>query len=74
MATHLVAPYRSQGRSGKNDANDAAAVCEAASRPIMHFVAIKTVKQQSLLCIHRLREGFRGRAHRVHQPHPRAAG
>ncbi len=32
MAAHLVAPYRLQGKSGKNDANDAAAVCEAASR------------------------------------------
>ncbi len=59
MAGHLVAPYRSQGKSGKNDANDAAAVCEAASRPTMHFVPIKSVEQQSLLCIHRLREGFK---------------
>ncbi len=31
----LVAPYRSQGRSGKNDANDAEAVCEALGRPHM---------------------------------------
>lgn len=59
MAAPLVAPYRSQGKGGKNDANDAAAVCEAASRPTMHFVPIKTVEQQSLLCIHRLREGFK---------------
>lgn len=59
MAAHLVAPYRMQGKSGKNDANDAAAICEAASRPQMHFVSIKTVEQQSMLSIHRLREGFK---------------
>ena len=44
IAAHLVAPYRLQGKSGKNDANDAAAICEAAGRPHMHFVAIKTVQ------------------------------
>ena len=59
IAAHLVAPYRLQGKSGKNDANDAAAICEAASRPQMHFVPIKTIDQQSMLCIHRLREGFK---------------
>ena len=37
IAAHLVAPYRIQGKSGKNDANDAAAVCEAASRPHMNL-------------------------------------
>jgi len=59
IAAHLVAPYRMQGKGGKNDANDAAAICEAASRPQMHFVPVKTVDQQSMLCIHRLREGFK---------------
>ena len=59
IAAHLVTPYRMQGRSGKNDANDAAAICEAASRPQMHFVPVKSVEQQSMLCIHRLREGFK---------------
>lgn len=54
-----VAPYRIQGRSGKNDANDAAAVCEAASRPHMNFVPPKTLAQQGMLCVHRLREGFK---------------
>ena len=34
-------------------------ICEAASRPQMHFVPIKTIDQQSMLCIHRLREGFK---------------
>jgi len=59
IAAHLVEPYRMQGKSGKNDANDAAAVCEAASRPSMHFVAIKTVQQQGILSVHRLREGLK---------------
>lgn len=59
IAAHLVQPYRLQGKSGKNDANDAAAVCEAASRPQMHFVPIKSVEQQGMLCVHRLREGFK---------------
>ena len=59
IAAHLVSPYRLQGKSGKNDANDAAAVCEAASRPQMHFVSVKSVEQQSMLCVHRLREGFK---------------
>ena len=59
IAAHLVSPYRLQGKTGKNDANDAAAICEAASRPTMHFVPIKTVSQQGMLCVHRLREGFK---------------
>jgi len=59
ITAHLVAPYRMQGKGGKNDANDAATICEAASRPQMHFVPVKSVDQQSMLCIHRLREGFK---------------
>lgn len=59
IAAHLVSPYRLQGKSGKNDANDAAAICEAASRPTMRFVPIKTVSQQGMLCVHRLREGLK---------------
>lgn len=42
MAAALVAPYRMQGKSSKNDANDAAAICEATSRPQMRFVPVKT--------------------------------
>ena len=59
IAAHLAAPYRLQGKGGKNDANDAAAICEAASRPTMHFVPIKTIAQQGMLCVHRLREGLK---------------
>jgi len=59
VAGHFVTPYRMAGRSGKNDANDAAAICEAASRPHMRFVPIKTAEQQGQLAVHRLREGFK---------------
>ena len=59
MSAQLVEPYRSEGATGKNDANDAAAICEASSRPTMRFVPVKTVQQQSMLCVHRLREGLK---------------
>lgn len=56
---HFVTPYRMAGKGGKNDANDAAAICEAADRPHMRFVPVKTPTQQPLLAIHRLREGYK---------------
>ena len=59
VAGHLVTPYRMSGKSGKNDANDAAAICEAAGRPQMRFVAVKTAEQQGQLIVHRLREGYK---------------
>ena len=59
IAGHFVTPYRMAGRSGKNDANDAAAICEAAGRPHMRFVPVKTAEQQGQLSIHRLREGYK---------------
>lgn len=59
IPAQLVAPYRIQGKTGKNDANDAAAVCEAATRPHMNFVSPKTLNQQGMLCVHRLREGLK---------------
>jgi len=40
----------------KNDANDAAGICEAVSRPQMRFVPIKSVEQQDLQALHRIRE------------------
>jgi transposase len=55
MAAEFVEPYR---RGGKNDTNDAAAICEAVARPQMRFVAIKSVEQQAVLAIHRLRQGL----------------
>jgi transposase len=59
VAGHFVTPYRMAGKSGKNDANDAAAICEAASRPHMRFVPVKSAEQQGRLAVHRLREGFK---------------
>jgi transposase len=59
IAGHFVGAYRMQGKSGKNDANDAAAICEAAGRPQMRFVPVKTAEQQGQLAVHRLREGYK---------------
>jgi transposase len=59
IAGHFVTPYRMQGKRGKNDANDAAAICEAASRPHMRFVPVKSAEQQAMLSVHRLREGWK---------------
>jgi len=55
MAAEFVRPFR---KSGKNDANDAEAICTAARQPNMRFVAIKSVQQQAALCVHRLRQGL----------------
>ena len=59
VAPPFVTPYRKQGASGKNDANDAAAICEAGSRPSMRFVSVKTAAAQGWQAIHRLREGYK---------------
>lgn len=40
----------------KNDAADAAAICEAVSRPSMRFVPVKSVEQQATLVVHRTRD------------------
>src|SRR5215475_12344919 len=40
----------------KNDAADAAAICEAVTRPSMRFVPIKSADQQALLMLHRTRD------------------
>lgn len=58
MAPKFVAPYRMSGRRGKNDAADAAAICEAVQRPNMRFVPIKSLEQQARLSVHRMRQGF----------------
>jgi transposase len=53
MPAHYVKAYV---KRGKNDAADAAAICEAVTRPTMRFVAIKTKEQQAALAMHRTRE------------------
>jgi len=52
IAPQFVKPYV---KSNKNDANDAEAICEAMSRPHMRFVAVKTVEQQDIQAVHRVR-------------------
>lgn len=44
------------GKGGKNDNNDAEAICEAVSRFTIWFVLVKTVEQQAQLCVHRVRQ------------------
>lgn len=55
MAPQFVKPYV---KSNKNDAADAEAICEAVARPSMRFVPVKSVEQQSVLALHRARQGF----------------
>ena len=43
-------------KRSKNDANDAAAICEAVTWPSMRFVPIKTKPQQTALMLHRARQ------------------
>ena len=42
-------------KTNKNDRNDSEAICEAASRPSMRFVSQKTIEQQDLQSLHRIR-------------------
>ena len=49
-----VKPYVKRGR--KNDAADAAAICEAVSRPQMRFVPVKSAEAQAVLVLHRARD------------------
>lgn len=56
----LIAPkyVKAYVKTNKNDARDAEAICEAALRPSMRFVALKSPEQQALLALHRLRQGL----------------
>ena len=58
IAPKFVIPYRLSGRRGKNDAADAAAICEAVQRPNMRFVPFKSLDQQAQLSVHRVRQGY----------------
>lgn len=53
MSPQHVKPYI---KGNKNDANDAAGICEAVTRPSMTFVGVKTLQQQDILLLHRIRE------------------
>jgi transposase len=58
IAPKFVAPYRMGGARGKNDAADAAPICEAVQRPSMRFVPVKSIDQQARLMVHRARQGY----------------
>ncbi len=53
MPPSYVKPYV---KRGKTDAADAAAICEAVTRPWMRFVAIKSEAFTSVLVLHRTRD------------------
>lgn len=55
MPPSYVKPYV---KRGKSDAADAAAICEAVTRPTMRFVAIKSEEQQAVLSQHRVRQAL----------------
>src|SRR5450755_4584112 len=55
MSPQFVKPYV---KSNKNDVADAEAICEAVARPNMRFVPVKSIEQQAVLSLHRVRQGF----------------
>jgi transposase len=55
MSPQHVKPYVT---GQKNDSNDAAAICEAVTRPSMRFVPLKSLEQQDMQTAHRVRQGW----------------
>jgi len=55
MAPQFVKP---SVKTNKHDVADAEAICEVVDRPNMRFVPIKSVEQQALLSLHRVRQCF----------------
>jgi transposase len=53
MAPQFVKPYV---KGNKNDFNDAEAICEAVARPNMRFVDSKSIEQQDVQAMHRIRQ------------------
>ena len=53
IAPRFVRPFV---KANKNDASDVEAICEAASRPSMRFVAVKSTAQQEVQAVHRVRQ------------------
>ena len=58
IAPQFVKPYV---KSNKNDEVDAEAICEAVQRPNMRFVPTKSIEQQDIQCMHRIRSLLVGR-------------
>ena len=59
---HLIPPQyvKPYVKRGKNDRNDAEAICEAAGRPGMHFVPVKSLTQQAQGMVLKVRESLVG--------------
>src|ERR1700691_3942832 len=55
IAPQFVKPYV---KTNKNDVADAEAICEAVGRPNMRFVPVKSIEQQAILSVHRVRRVF----------------
>ena len=53
IPAQYVKPYV---KGNKHDAADAEAICEAVTRPTMRFVPVKTIEQQSICQLHRIRQ------------------
>ncbi|XSG06592.1 IS110 family transposase (plasmid) [Klebsiella sp. WOUb02] len=53
ISPQYVAPFR---MGSKNDKNDAIAIVEADSRPCMRYVPKKSIEQQDIQCLHRVRQ------------------
>jgi transposase len=64
---HLIPPQyvKPYVKRGKNDRNDAEAICEAAGRPGMHFVPVKSVTQQAQGMVLKVRETLVGQRTRL---------
>jgi transposase len=58
----------------KNNAADAAAICEAGTRPSMRFVRVKSAEQQAVLMLHRTRDLPVSPTHAINQRHSRSSG
>lgn len=53
ISPQFVKPYV---KGNKNDYNDAEGICEAVDRPTMRFVSVKTIEQQDVQALHRMRQ------------------
>lgn len=67
QAVRLLPPHRVKafGKGNKNDRNDAEAIALAGNQPSIRPVAIKTVEQQDIQALHRMRELTKGQTNQV---------
>ena len=71
ISPQFVKPYV---KGNKNDYNDAEGICEAVGRPTMRFVSVKTIEQQDVQALHRMRQSVVKTPYGAGQSDPRAAG